>query len=234
MFSGKSVLITGASSGIGRALALALAQGEADLHLGGRNEVALGEVARQVRSWGGTAKVHPLELTDDAALEGFARSFTAPLDILIHSAGTVSLGPLKTAPVAQFDDQYRLNVRAPYLLTQGLLPHLERSEGQIVFINSGSGLSARAGWGQYAATKHALRAVADALRDELKGSGVRVLSVYPGRTASPMQARVHEQEGKAYDPSRFVQPSDVAALTVAALGLPASAEVTDVSVRPPG
>lgn len=232
MLKGRSVLLTGASSGIGRALALTLAEQEAVLHLSGRDEKALGEVARQARSWGATATTYPLELTDDEALTRFTEGFKGPLDILVHSAGTVTLGPLKTASVDALDVQYRLNVRAPYLLTQRLLPLLERSKGQVVFINSGAGLTARATWGQYAATKHALKAIADALREEMRGSGIRVISVYPGRTASPMQARVHEQEGRPYDPARFVQPRDVATLVTTALTLPPSAEVTDLSVRP--
>ena len=234
MLETKHVLITGASSGIGRALTLALARAEASLHLVGRNGAALTELARQARSWGAQAQTYTLELTDDEAVKKFAETFSVPLDILIHSAGTISLGALKDAPIEDFDAQYRLNVRAPYLLTQLFLERLGRARGQVVFVNSGAGLSARAEWGQYAATKHALKAVADSLRAELAGTGVRVMSVYPGRTASPMQARVHEYEGKPYDPKTFVQPEDVAATVVGALTLPRTAEVTDVSVRPPG
>ena len=232
MLSAKHVLITGASSGIGRALTLSLAHAEASLHLVGRDAAALTELARQARSWGAQAQTHSLELTDDEAVKTFAETFSAPLDILVHSAGTVSLGALKDAPIADFDAQYRLNVRAPYLLTQLFLAKLERTKGQIVFLNSGAGLSARAEWGQYAASKHALKAVADSLRAELSGSGVRVMSVYPGRTASPMQQKVHEYEGKPYDPKKFVQPEDVATTIMGALELPRTAEITDVSVRP--
>ena len=234
MLKAKHVLITGASSGIGRALTLKLAHAEASLHLVGRDETALAELARQARSWGAQAKTYGLDLTDDEAVKTFSETFNAPLDILVYSAGTVSLGALKDAAIADLDAQYRLNVRAPYLLTQLFLEKLERARGQIVFLNSGAGLSARPEWGQYAATKHALKAVADSLRAELAGSGVRVLSVYPGRTASPMQKKVHEYEGKPYDPKKFVQPDDVAAVILGALTLPRTAEVTDVSVRPPG
>ena len=234
MLSNQHVLITGASSGIGRALTLALARTEASLHLVGRNGAALAELARQARSWGAQAQTHVLELTDDEAVKTFAQTFSTPLDVLIHSAGTISLGALKDASITDLDAQYRLNVRAPYLLTQLFLERLGRTRGQIVFINSGAGLSARAEWGQYAATKHALKAVADSLRAELTGTGIRVMSVYPGRTASPMQARVHEYEGKDYDPKKFVQPEDVATTILGALELSRTAEVTDVSVRSPG
>ncbi len=101
-----------------------------------------------------------------------------------------------------------------------------------MFINSSAGLRAGAGISQYAATKHALKAIADSLREEINAEGLRVLSVYPGRTATPMQASVHAMEGKAYHPERLMQPEDVAAVVINALKLPRSAEVTDISVRP--
>ena len=234
MLKGKNVLITGSSSGIGWALALALAQEGARLHLLGRDKTALTELAGLVEAQGAEARTHLLELTDDEAVREFAEHFGGPVDVLVHSAGTVALGSVKEADINDLDAQHRLNLRAPYLLTQLFLKRLERAKGQIVFLNSGAGLTARANWSAYAASKHALKAVADSLRGELAGTGVRVISVYPGRTASPMQAEVHKQEGKSYDPARFIQPEDVAALIVAALNLPPTAEVTDVSVRPPG
>lgn len=233
-FENKRVVITGASSGIGRAVALGLARQEAVLHVLGRNEAALTELARQARSWGGEAHVHPVDLTEEGALRETAAALGARggIDVLIHSAGAVSLAPVAEATMADFDLQYTLNVRVPFLLTQLLLPNLKRTRGQIVFINSGAGLSAHAAWSQYAASKHALKAVADALREEVKEDGVRVVSIYPGRTASPMQARVHELEGREYEPERFVQPESVAAMVLAALSLPPTAAVTDLSVRP--
>ncbi len=234
MLKGKSILITGSSSGIGRALALALAQEGARLHLLGRDEAALTELAGLAEAHGAEAHTYVLELTDDEAVRRFAEHFDGPLDVLVHSAGTVTLGSVRDADLTDLDAQYRLNVRAPYLLTQLFLERLEAAKGQIVFLNSGAGLTARANWSAYAASKHALKAVADALRSELTGTGVRVVSVYPGRTASPMQAEVHKQEGKPYDPAKFVQSEDVAALILATLKLPPTAEVTDVSVRPPG
>ena len=109
---------------------------------------------------------------------------------------------------------------------------LRSCRGQIVFVNSSAGFLASANLSQYAATKHALRAIADSLRQEVNVDGIRVLSIYPGRTASPMQAAVHAMEGKVYDPDRLVQPEDISALVITALSLPRTAEVTDIHVRP--
>ncbi len=224
------VLVTGASSGLGRALALALSKPDVTVHLVGRDLGRLDEVAALVRASRATPVVHAVDLADDRALDALV---LPQLDVLVHAAGRVTLGPVATLPVAELDAQYQLNTRVPYLLTQKLLPALLAARGQIVFINSGAGLNARAQWTSYAMSKFALKALADALREELKGSGVRVLSVFPGRTATPMQAEVHRQEGKPYDPARFVLPEDVAAMVAQALSLSRTSNVHEINIRQP-
>jgi NADP-dependent 3-hydroxy acid dehydrogenase YdfG len=111
---------------------------------------------------------------------------------------------------------------------------LKSQRGQIVFINSNAGLSAVSCSGQYSATKHALKAVADSLRQEVNPAGVRVLDVFIGRTATPMQARLHALEGKSYSPDRLIQPEDVGSMVAHALCLPRSVEVTAIHMRPMG
>jgi NADP-dependent 3-hydroxy acid dehydrogenase YdfG len=113
-----------------------------------------------------------------------------------------------------------------------LLPALKRARGQIVFVNSSAALRASADNVLYASTKAALKALADGLREEVNRDGVRVVTIYAGRTATPMQASVHEFEGRTYEPELLMQPEDLAHLVLAALTLPATAEVTDLSVRP--
>ena len=226
-----TIVITGASSGIGRAAALALAR-RGTLHLLGRSQERLQEVAQHVEQAGGQAVLHEVDLAEDDQLRRVATRLSelGKIHALIHSAGAIALGRVAQTSAADLDKQYRVNLRAPYLLTQTLLPLLERAGGQVIFINSGAGLNAKADWSAYAASKHGLKALADSLRAEV--SDVRVVSLYPGRTASPMQRRVHEMEGKDYDPERFVQPEDVAQQIASVLALPGTAEVTDLSVRP--
>ena len=155
------------------------------------------------------------------------------VDILIHSAGGIVLGSFEDTLAEALDLQYHINVRAPYVLTQYLLPQLKQQKGQIVFINSSICLQgAKMNVGAYASTKFALKALADSLREEVNDLGIRVLSVYPGRTASPMQVAVHEFEDKIYQGERLLQPQDIADTVVHALSLPRTAEITDVSVRP--
>jgi len=234
-FKSEITVVTGASSGIGKAIALGLAAQGANLCLVGRKVQTLDAVADAARVNAAQVITLQADLMRDEDIRGIAEYLQQKfgrVHTLIHSAGIISIGSFDCAPVEDFDLQYKINVRAPYTLTQALLPMLRSCQGQIVFINSSAGLSARAGVGQYAATKHALKAVADSLREEVNADGVRVVSVYPGRTASPMQAAVHEMEKKAYIPEKLMQPDDVAAVVIDALSLPRTAEVTDICVRP--
>ncbi len=234
-FDGQTAVVTGASSGIGRAIALALSGRGAELCLIGRDPGRLDEVATSVRSSGVLARVYRADLTRDEDLANLAPDLLRDcrsVHILVHCAGAFFMGSWEHFPVAQFDELYRIHVRAPFVLTQTLLPMLRSSRGQVVFINSSVGLTTRAGVGAYAACKHAVKALADTLRDEVNAAGVRVLSVYPGRTATPQQAVIHAQEGKVYRPDLLVQPEDVAATVMTSLSMPRTAEVTNLSVRP--
>jgi short-subunit dehydrogenase len=184
---------------------------------------------------GNAAHVYRADLSLDEDLDRLRVALqrdVSHIDLLVHSAGVHAMGSFSTSCVDTLDWQYRVNVRAPYVLTQALLPRLIERRGQVVFINSSAGLAAKANVGQYAATKHALKALADSLRDEVNAAGVRVLSVYPGRTASTMQKAIFKLEGREYVPERLMQPEDVAEVVLAALLLPATAEVTDINVRP--
>jgi NADP-dependent 3-hydroxy acid dehydrogenase YdfG len=228
-------VVTGASSGIGKAVALGLATQRARLCLLGRKLEKLEKVAEDVRSMTQYAKSYQVDLMSDKEIMESAdrlKQDFGHVDILIHSAGVISQGRLGNAPVEDFDWQYKINVRAPYVLTQALLPIVKSCQGQIVFINSSAGLNARANVGQYAATKHALKAIADSFREEVNEDGLRILSVFLGRTATPMQAAVHKIEGREYYPDYLMQPEDVASVVINALSLPRSAEVTDISMRP--
>jgi NADP-dependent 3-hydroxy acid dehydrogenase YdfG len=228
-------VITGASSGIGQAVALGLAATGVKTCLLGRKLETLEGVAKLARKTAPQVLCYQVDLTIDQDVRKIADLIerdVGHIDMLIHSAGVISFGRLESAAIEDFDRQFRVNVRAPYALTQALLPMLRSRRGQIAFINSSAGLNASANVGQYAATKHALKAVADSLRHEVNAEGLRVLSIYPGRTASPMQAAVFKMEGREYRPELLMQPEDLASVVVNALALPRSAEVTDINVRP--
>lgn len=227
--------ITGASGGIGAAIAVALGGIGTMLHMLGRDQARLRRTLERLAPHA-KAVAHAVDLADETAVGQFCDRLAgtlAGLDVLVHCAGVMEPGRLDDASIGSFDHQYAVNVRAPYLLTQRLLPLLVRARGQVVFVNSTTGLaSVRPETGQYAATKHALKAVADAVRAELNPQGVRVLSVFLGRVATPLQQRNFEREGRDYDPAALLQPEDVAAMIMAALALPRTAEVTEMTLRP--
>ncbi len=219
-------LVTGASGGIGAAVARALAPGH-DLLLGGRDASALQELAYELPG----ARPWPVDLTDSRAVAEAVAGITR-LDVLVHSAGVGLLGTIADTPADTWRDQFEVNVVAVAELTRLVLPALRVARGRVVLVNSGSGLAARAGWASYAASKFALRAFADALRAEEAGNGVRVTSVFPGRTDTEMQRGVVHQEGGVYRPESYLRAESVAGAVLLAVTAPADAALTELVLRP--
>jgi len=221
------VLVTGAGSGIGQAVAdLLHARGD-DLVLLARNEQ---RAARLADRYAGS-DVRVIDLAEPASMAA-AVVGVEPLDAIVHAAGVITLGPVADQRLDDFIEQLTVNLLAPAELTRLLLPALRATRGTAVFLNSGAGLAAHAGWSAYAASKFGLRAFADALRAEEADSGVRVTTVYPGRTATPMQEQVHEHEGREYDAADWSAPETVAATIVHVLDLPGDSTISEVTLRP--
>ncbi len=234
--AGKVAVVTGASQGIGKAIALELAGAQTSLCLVARRVKALEEVAQAAMRVSATpVHIRALDLTEDDHVRRFAAFVGSELgrcDVLVLCAGAFGRGLVREAPVEQLDHLFRANVRAPYLLIQLLLPQLIADRGQVVFVNSSQGLNAGPMTSQFAATQHALKALADSLRAEENQSGIRVLSVFPGRTATPRIENLYKMEGKPYDPDVLLQSEDVASAIVHALSLPERAEITNLHIRP--
>ncbi|WP_406245533.1 SDR family oxidoreductase [Microbacterium sp. M] len=223
-------LITGAGSGIGAVLARRLLERGDDVILLARDVGRAREIAAALP--GASTLVGDLSQPGRLSWALSKQRLPDRIDALVHVAGVVDLGPVADLPATLWEQQLAVNLVAPAELTRLMLPVLRVSRGQVVFVNSGAGLHAHAGWSAYAASKHGLKALADALRAEEAEHGIRVTSVYPGRTATPMQARVHQQEGTDYAPERFIDPESVATTILTALDLPRDADITDVTVRP--
>ncbi|MEV8024243.1 SDR family oxidoreductase [Microbacterium sp. NPDC080220] len=225
-----TIVLTGAGSGIGQLLAERLtARGD-----------RLVLVARDDDRAEGLAAAHPgaavivADLAQPASLAAAVAASDLPdgIDAVVHAAGIVDLGHVEDLTVASWQDQLAVNLVSPAELTRLLLPRVRAARGQVLFVNSGAGLTAHPQWAAYAASKHGLKALADALRGEEAAHGVRVTTVYPGRTATPMQAQVHAQEGKDYDADAWIQPASVVTAVLTALDLPRDAVITDLSVKP--
>ncbi|TFV81628.1 SDR family oxidoreductase [Microbacterium sp. dk485] len=223
-------LLTGAGSGIGSALATRLQARGDDLVLVARSAARAAELPQ--RFPGARTVVADLAAPADLAAALARQELPARLDSVIHVAGVVDLGPVAEMPVALWTSQLNVNLVGPAELTRLLLPAVRAAHGQVLFVNSGAGLRAAPDWAAYAASKHGLKALADSLRAEEAPHGVRVSSVFPGRTATAMQERVHEQEGRPYDPSAFIDPESVVTSMLTVLDLPRDAQIPELTIRP--
>lgn len=223
-------VITGAGSGIGAEVARVLHERGDELVLLARSE----ERARDLSAAYDGARVVVADLADPATLESALGRANLPprLDSLMHIAGVVELNPVVDLDHDQIRAHLDVNLAAPMLLTKACLPALRAARGLVVVVNSTSGITANPTWSAYAASKFGARGFADALRLEEMEHGVRVTTVFPSRTATPMQEKVHDQEGKDYDPGEWIKPESVASTIVHVLDLSRDATIPEVTVRP--
>jgi NADP-dependent 3-hydroxy acid dehydrogenase YdfG len=221
----RTALITGASRGIGAAIADALAPTHT-LLLAGRPSPALQATAERL---GATAL--PLDVTDTDAIPA-ATAAIDELDVLVHNAGVSFPGRVAESTVEHWRSTFDVNVVGAVAVTLALLPALRRGEGQVVFINSGSGRNASENMASYSASKFALRAFADSLR--LSEPALRVTTVYPGRTDTDMQRELVSSEGGDYDADKFLRADTVAAAVAQAINTPADGHLHEVILRPRG
>jgi len=213
-FSGKVVLITGASSGIGKATAILLAGRGAKLSLTGRNEVNLRRVGDEcvvakkaeqplivVADQSSEADVARLV---DATIKKFGR-----LDVLVNNAGCVEFGSIETTSLAQYDLNMNTNVRSVYHLTMLCVPHLIAARGNIVNLSSLFGARAYAGALAYSMSKAAIDQMTSCMALELASKGVRVNGVNPGTTSTPIFSRAgmsDDQVAQLYEHQKEVLP----------------------------
>lgn len=229
----KHVLVTGASSGIGAAIAQRFAAEGAALTLLGRDRKKLARVAESLAT-GAPVKIYAADFARQTELSRTLRALVrdlTSLDALVHAAGMLAHGTPLEHERRAFDTMLQVNVHAAMEITRFLVAPLQRAGGTIVFINSSGVFNAQA-MGPYIATKHALRGLTESLREELKKRGIRVTSIYPGRTATPMQHSLHRTERVPYHAESLVQPADIAALAAYAVNLNPGAELVDAYIRP--
>ncbi len=230
---GRVCLVTGASSGIGRALALRLAEEGADVILTARREEALHQVAALARQRSPQSRVHvvPADLRDPAAIERLAREAQAalgPIDVLVNNAGIGYFAPATELDMERIEELWHVNVRAPILLTQAILPGmLQRQSGTLLYVASLAGKYGVKGGSVYAATKFALRGFAESLFQEVRQANIRVIVICPGSTATNFggASTGMRREG-------ILQPEDVAEVALSAILLPPTATVSEVELRP--
>lgn len=226
----RTHLVTGAGSGIGAAIAEQLHARRDRLLLVVRSAERGAELSAR---WPGSGIVIA-DLTDPVGVAAAMGAADLPdtLDSIVHSAGIGEMSAVADACAQLWTSVLAVNLTSPALLTAACLPALRRAGGTVVFVNSGAGLSSGPGWSPYSSSKFGLKALADSLRAEEQAHGVRVTTVYPGRTATPMQEALHAEEGNPYDPSRWIQPETVATTVIQVLDLAPDATISDITVRP--
>jgi len=232
--TGVHAVVTGATSGIGRAIAVALAKRSAHVLMVGRDVERTKAVRAELEALSPGHLELAGDLTNDASLASLAERAThwsgGKLGLLVLCAGHHEPATVEGTSAASFDAAIATNLRAPFLLTAALLPALRAARGMVVVVNSSVVNGPRPGVAAYAASKAGLRVFADCLRTEVNSDGIKVLSIFPGRTATPMQRDRYEREGLEYHPERLMQPEDVADAVLNAFG--SSVEVTEIHLRP--
>jgi NAD(P)-dependent dehydrogenase (short-subunit alcohol dehydrogenase family) len=245
--SPRVTIVTGASSGIGRGIAIALGERGDAVVLGARRTDALQETAELVLQAGGDAFVHELDVTEAASVEIFFAAATeafGPPDVLVNNAGIAAVGPFETVDPAELEQELKANLLGPLLCTRRVLPAMiERRSGRVVFISSDVARHPRPGMVGYGASKAGVETAARGLSLELEGTGVLVTTVRVGPTLTDFANTWDADRIEAMMSMwpRFgiqrhfetMTPADVAAAVVFALDAPMHVDVVEVQPEPP-
>jgi len=232
--AGKTALIIGSTGGMGKEISRLFASEGIHLYLVDREEDRLKELKGSISD---SSNVHVTIISADLSrnTKENARSIASQvqqLDLLVYSAGSIIPNFLKDVSQEEFDEQFNVNFNSAYFLIQALIPRLKERNGEIVLINSSIINNPKADLSVYISSKHALKGFTDALRQEVNPSGVRVVNIVPGMTATGMQENLAGSMNKEIRGSLMIQPYDIAFTILHVLRLPRTAEITDVFIRP--
>ena len=232
---GQRALVTGATSGIGRAVALQLAHDGAEVLVHGRDAARGAETVKEITDAGGKASFVPADLADAADVERLA-SDVGDVDILINNAGISAFGPTAEFDPAVFDKMFASNVRAPFFLVAALAPAMAaRGHGSIVNLSSMAGGVGLVGGAAYGATKVSLEAMTRAWAAEYSASGVRVNAIAPGPvyTPTPSGREFITALGETTPMHRASEPEEIAEV-IAFLASPRASYITGTTVAADG
>ena len=225
--SGKVALITGAGRGIGRAIAIALAQAGCEVRITARSIDQLAAVQKEIDAVNGKALPIQADLTRDDELESVVRS-CGPVDFLINNAGWGKRAPVLRAKLGDWDQTFRLNLRAPMILAQRFLPAMiEKGQGAVINIGSVSGKIGEADGAAYSASKFGLIGFTQSLFEEVREHNIKVAVILPGFVDTPMIPPV-----KHLDRSKMIQAEDVAQAVLYVLNAPATSCPVEITLRP--
>ncbi len=237
---GKVALVTGASSGIGEATAEALAAAGANVAIAARRVDRLASLEEKLAAQGTKVLSIALDVTDEDACRSAVQQTVdqfGGLDILVNNAGLMLLGKIEGADTTDWTRMINTNVLGLMFMTHAALPHLLAGGGSIVNISSVAGRVARLGSGAYNASKFAVGAFSEALRQEVTARNVRVILIEPGMVATELRTHITDQEAKANAEARAgqmrqLQATDIAGAVVWAVTQPDHVAINEVLVRP--
>ncbi|MBA3451363.1 MAG: SDR family oxidoreductase [Chloroflexia bacterium] len=237
--TGSIAVITGAGSGVGRAVAIALAGAGGIPVLVGRRAGPLTETAALVGANGGRSLVIPADVSDEVAVqEVFARASRelGGIDAAILAAGIGRFGPIETYPLADWDTILATNLTGPFLCAKAAIPHLrDRGGGAIVAVSSGAGKQGYPELGAYSASKFGLMGMMQGLAGEVAKDGIKVSTVVPGSILTPFGGRSvdEKREAMTHDPGKkYLDPEDVAAAILFLLRQPRHAWTQELNLWP--
>lgn len=236
---GKTVIITGASSGIGEATALELARAGANVVIGARRLEKLDTLASAIQMEGGSVAVQQLDVTEPAqmkAIVDLALSRFGHLDVIVNNAGVMPLSPLASLKVEEWNRMIDVNIRGVlHGIAAGLPVMKDQGFGQFVNVASIGAYAVTPTAAVYCATKYAVRAITDGLRQEVAGQGIRVTLVSPGVTESELAKTITDNEAKELmnEYRRIALPASSIARAIAyAIEQPAGVDVNEMVIRP--
>jgi 3-oxoacyl-[acyl-carrier protein] reductase len=233
-FDGQVAVVTGASAGVGRAVALALAGEEAAVGLIARGEARVRTVEAEIREGGGRALALVADVADEAAIGAAidrAAGEFGGLDIVIANAGMGGRGAVESLALTDWQAVLATNLTGPFLTVRAALPHLKvRGGGQIIAVSSGAGKRGYAGMAAYCASKFGLQGLMESLAEEVKGDGIRCGVLVPGSILTEFGGRTVEE--KASGGAKFIQPEDVAASILHQLRQPPHAWAQEILLWP--
>lgn len=240
--AGKVVAITGASSGIGEATAIACAQAGAAVALAARRGERIEQLAAQITGDGGRALALETDVSDEQQAGEFvarAHDQLGRLDVLVNNAGMMLLGPIAGAPTEEWRQMIDVNVYGVLYCTHAALPLMaSQGGGHIVNVSSVAGRVARQGSGVYNLTKFGVGAFSESLRQEGVALGVRVTLIEPGAVATELadhnRPEVLEQIRKRFADVERLTAQDIAGAVLYAIGQPPNVSINEVLVRPSG
>ncbi len=223
----QHILITGASKGIGKAIAVKLAAKDSHIFIHGRDQKALEEVSYAIEEKGGNSTQIIADISTTGGCKKIIEAVSKnTIDVLINNAAVAYVKPFEQHTLVEWNQTVAINITAPFLITQGLLPQMKKGSS-IVNILSISAKSVHANWSSYCMSKHALRGFTESIREELRPRGIRVINVFPFSVNTPIWETIPGN----WPREKMMIPDDVANAVAFAISCRDGVMIDDITIE---